>query len=70
MNCEPLISADRAAHLLGIHPKTIKRLAGDGIVPGMRIGKLWRFRESVLDEWMKAQLNCSGHPRPQVEGGR
>jgi excisionase family DNA binding protein len=70
MNCEPLINVDRAAELLGIHPKTVKRLASEGIIPGMRIGKLWRFRESVLDAWMKAQLNFSSHPRPEVEGGR
>lgn len=57
-NCEPLIDADAAAAILGVHPKTVKRLAGGGQIPGMRIGKLWRFRESVLDAWMKAQLDC------------
>ena len=70
MNCEPLVDVDRAAELLGIHPKTVKRLAGEGVIPGMRIGKLWRFRESVLDAWMRAQLNFSGHPRPEAEGGQ
>ncbi len=68
-HCEALIDAERAGELLGIHPKTVKRLAGEGVIPGMRIGKLWRFRESVLDAWTRAQLNCSGHPRPQAEGG-
>jgi len=53
-----LIDADAAAAILGVHPKTVKRLAGGGQIPGMRIGKLWRFRESVLDAWMKAQLDC------------
>jgi excisionase family DNA binding protein len=67
MSCEPLISAERAAQLLGVHPKTVKRLAGDGLIPGMRIGKLWRFRESVLDSWMSAQLNSNGHPRPEAK---
>ena len=70
MSCEPLIGVDRAADLLGLHPRTVKRLAGDGVIPGMSIGKLWRFRESVLDDWMKAQLNCSGHPRPEAKGGQ
>ena len=71
MNCEPLITAERAAELLGIHPKTVKRLAGEGVIPGMRIGKLWRFRESVLDTWMTAQLNSTSHPRPEAsEKGR
>jgi excisionase family DNA binding protein len=68
--CEPLITVDRAAELLGVHPKTVKRLACQGLIPGMRIGKLWRFRESTLDGWMKAQLDSPRHPRPEVEGGR
>jgi excisionase family DNA binding protein len=68
--CEPLINVDRAAELLGIHPKTVKRLAASGRIPGMRIGKLWRFRESVLDVWMRTEIDSSRHPRPQVEGGR
>jgi excisionase family DNA binding protein len=64
MNCEPLISAEEAGRILGIHPKTVKRMAGHGTVPGMRIGKLWKFRASALDEWMRSQIKFSGHPCP------
>jgi hypothetical protein len=38
--CEPLITADRAAELLKLHPKTVKRLAQAGELPGMKIGCL------------------------------
>jgi excisionase family DNA binding protein len=65
--CEPLITADRAAELLKLHPKTVKRLAQAGTLPGMRIGRVWRFRESSLDAWMSARLQCSGHPSPKGE---
>jgi excisionase family DNA binding protein len=65
--CEPLITADRAAELLKLHPKTVKRLAQAGTLPGMKIGRVWRFRESSLDAWMSAQLQCSGHPSPKGE---
>jgi len=34
MSSEPLITVDRAAELLGNHPKTVKRLAGEGVIPG------------------------------------
>lgn len=33
MTCEPLIGADRAAELLHVHPKTVKRLAARGCDP-------------------------------------
>jgi excisionase family DNA binding protein len=66
--CEPLIDADQAAKLLAIHPKTVKRLATKGILPGMRIGKLWRFRASLLDAWLKSQLHLSRHPCSDTKG--
>ena len=65
--CEPLIDADRAAELLKLHPKTVKRLAQARTLPGMKIGRVWRFRESSLDAWMSARLECSGHPSPKGE---
>ena len=67
IRCEPLITADRAAELLKLHPKTVKRLAQAGSLPGMKIGRVWRFRESSLDAWMSAQLQYSGHPSPKGE---
>src|SRR5438477_6365785 len=65
--CEPLVTAARAAELLKLHPKTVKRLAHAGELPAMKIGRVWRFRESSLDAWMSAQLQCLGHPSPEKE---
>lgn len=65
--CEPLITADQAAKLLKLHPKTIKRLAQAHELPSMKIGRVWRFRESSLDTWMSARLQCSSHPSPNGE---
>jgi excisionase family DNA binding protein len=65
--CEPLITADRAAELLKLHPKTVKKLAQAGELPGMKIGRVWRFRESSLDAWMSARLQCCCHPSPKGE---
>ena len=66
--CEPLIDADEAASLLDVHPKTVKRLAAKGLIPGIKIGKLWRFRASLLDSWLASQLNLSRHPCPDTKG--
>jgi excisionase family DNA binding protein len=56
VRCEPLIDAERAAEILKLHPKTVKRLVQEGQLPGFRIGRVWRFRESSLDDWMRSQL--------------
>jgi excisionase family DNA binding protein len=67
-HCEPLMTADEAGRLLGIHPKTVKRLAAEGVIPGMRIGKLWRFRASALDAWMNSEIQCARRPCPEPKG--
>ena len=45
---EPLLDSDRAAAIIRVHPKTLQRYARTGIVHGVRVGKLWRFRASDL----------------------
>lgn len=54
---EPLINLNEAAKLLGIHSKTLEVMARNGTVPGIKLGKRWRFRASALDEWLKRHLD-------------
>ena len=49
---EPLLDTVEAASLLRIHPKTLQRMARDGEIVGVQIGRLWRFRASVLNSWL------------------
>lgn len=50
---EPLLSDTQAGDLLGLHPKTVQRLARAGDVPALRIGRYWKFRASQLNEWLE-----------------
>jgi excisionase family DNA binding protein len=45
---ESLLDSDQAAAIIKVHPKTLQRYARNGIVTGVRVGKLWRFRASDL----------------------
>jgi len=56
---EPLIDAHEAAHILHLHSATVRQMAGRGEIPGLKIGKVWRFRASSLDEWVRSKLNCA-----------
>lgn len=49
---ERLLDSNEAARLLRIHPKTLQKMARDGEITGIHIGKLWRFRASALDKWI------------------
>jgi len=50
---EPLLDVAEAARLLRIHPKTLRVKAGSGIIPGIQIGRVWRFRASTLNRWLE-----------------
>ena len=36
-----------------VHPETVKRRARRGEIPGLKFGKVWRFRASVLDTYIR-----------------
>jgi excisionase family DNA binding protein len=55
-------TCEEAGELLRVHPRTIKRMAGRGELPGhFRFGR-WFFYPSELDSWMRMELNSESHP--------
>ena len=53
---EPLLDSWQAAAMMNVHPKTLQKLARQGQIPGVHVGKLWRFRASVIEAWISAQM--------------
>jgi len=53
---EPLLDSSQAAAIMRIHPKTLQKLARRGTIRALQIGRVWRFRASVLDEWIEQKL--------------
>src|SRR5689334_4611576 len=50
------IGAGRAAVICGFTPKTMRKLAKDGKVPGAAfLGNNWRFDERRLRDWIRRQ---------------
>jgi excisionase family DNA binding protein len=58
---KPMDSTEAGA-FLGIHPKTINRMARDKQIPAFRVGKLWRYRISDLTEWADCKVNFRSQP--------
>ncbi|MFQ5899806.1 MAG: helix-turn-helix domain-containing protein [Candidatus Methylomirabilia bacterium] len=47
---DDIITPSQVAALLKIHVRTVYRLADQGVIPGNRIGRNWRFsKTSVLE---------------------
>ena len=45
----PILDSRRAAILLGLHYKTVEKLARADTIPGVQLGKAWRFsRDSLI----------------------
>jgi excisionase family DNA binding protein len=63
---EPLLSDTQAGELLGLHPKTVQRLARSGEIPAIRIGRYWRFRASELNEWLETLATGGKKPSAAV----
>ncbi len=53
---ERLIDSEEAADIIGIHPKTLQKMARRGEIRAIHVGKLWRFRASVIEEWIAREL--------------
>ena len=53
-----------AAEYLRIHPRTLKRMARNGEIPSIQIGRLWRFRRCDLDAWLTRKVNSGALSMP------
>jgi excisionase family DNA binding protein len=56
LSFEQLLDSDEAAALLKVHPKTLQKMARNGEIAAVQIGKLWRFRASALNGWLEKKM--------------
>jgi excisionase family DNA binding protein len=59
---EPLLTPIQAGEYLRIHAKTVIRLAREGELPGLRLGRHHRFRLSDLADWVESKVSSSRQP--------
>lgn len=48
-----VLTADEAAHLLRVSTKTVLTLAREGVLPGEKVGRAWRFVRADLLEHLR-----------------
>ena len=49
-----IMTTNEVAEYLKLHPITICKYAGEGKIPAIRIGRVFRFDKDVIDKWIKA----------------
>uniref|UniRef100_A0A6M3L9E4 Putative DNA binding, helix-turn-helix domain containing protein n=1 Tax=viral metagenome TaxID=1070528 RepID=A0A6M3L9E4_9ZZZZ len=53
MTTNKLMTTKELAEYLNLHVATIRKYAELKIIPGIQIGKSWRFQKDVIDKWFK-----------------
>lgn len=51
---ESYIGIDEAARYLGIKTITLRNWIKKNMVPAHKVGKMWKFKRSELDEWVNS----------------
>ncbi len=49
------------ATYLRLSEAKIYRLANAGMVPGCRLGKSWRFKKELIDDWIRRETEAGYH---------
>jgi excisionase family DNA binding protein len=56
---ERLLNLEEAAPVLGMHWKTLERMARNKKMPALKVGKRWNLRLRSLNPWLENGLNST-----------
>lgn len=51
------MTLEEVARYLRMKPQTIYSWAQAGKIPAAKLGKEWRFRKSIIDEWILSHMD-------------
>ena len=54
-----IMTIEEVAKYLKMTPQTVYKWAQDGQIPGTKLGKEWRFRRRIIDEWLDTSIALS-----------
>ena len=52
-NSGNVLTIEELADYLKISKSTLYKLAQNGVLPGIKVGRHWRFHKDAVDEWLK-----------------
>jgi excisionase family DNA binding protein len=58
----PLLTSEEVGKVLGIHPKVVERMAKRGELPGLKVGRFWRYQSAALAGWIDSRVQSDRTP--------
>ena len=50
-----MMTVHEMAQYLRLSEAKVYQMARDGMIPAVRIGKSWRFKKEMVDEWIRRE---------------
>lgn len=54
-----IMTVHDVAEYLRLSEAKVYRMANEGCVPALRIGKTWRFKRELIDEWIRRETELT-----------
>jgi PTS system nitrogen regulatory IIA component len=51
----PIMTTEEAAKYLQMDVLTVRQLAREGTIPAIKLGRVWRLSQELLDRWLEEQ---------------
>ena len=51
----PIMTIADVAQYLGLHELTVRRLAREGALPALKLGRQWRVKRDLLEKWIETR---------------
>jgi excisionase family DNA binding protein len=49
----PIMTIAQVSQYLGLHELTVRRLAREGAIPALKLGRQWRIKRDLLESWIE-----------------
>lgn len=56
-----IMTVHEVAEYLRLSEAKVYKLAKEGLVPALRMGRSWRFKKEIIDEWIRQEIEQGSH---------
>ena len=56
-----IMTVHEVAEYLRLSEAKVYKMANEGHVPALRMGKTWRFKKELIDEWIRRETELALH---------